>query len=122
MASLRSVNLDIMFLGAATIGQFGNTIYELERCKRLTASNFGAVIKRKLHTPCHNLVKRILYPAELCTSGVLYGKQKEAAAVKSFETMKQMQVTPAGLFVDIDHGYLAASPDGMYISKANCKL
>jgi len=40
------------------MGQFGNPLYEAERRDRLTASNFGAVAKRKPTTPCHNLVKK----------------------------------------------------------------
>lgn len=48
-------------IAKATVGQFGNPLYEQEKKKRLTASNFGSVIKRRVNTPCHNLVKRLLY-------------------------------------------------------------
>uniref|UniRef100_A0A6P7H3B1 Uncharacterized protein LOC114345594 n=1 Tax=Diabrotica virgifera virgifera TaxID=50390 RepID=A0A6P7H3B1_DIAVI len=43
-----------------TIDQFENSVYISQRFKRLTASNFGDVIKRKSTTSCHNLVKKIL--------------------------------------------------------------
>ncbi|KAK4885560.1 hypothetical protein RN001_001831 [Aquatica leii] len=45
-----------------TVRQFNNPLYEEERKNRLTASNFGIVIKRKSKTLCHNLVKNLLYP------------------------------------------------------------
>lgn len=43
-----------------TVGQFENSLYISETMHRLTASNFGAVAKRGLSTPCDSLVKYIL--------------------------------------------------------------
>ncbi|KAF2898662.1 hypothetical protein ILUMI_07511, partial [Ignelater luminosus] len=39
----------------STVGQFDNPVYRTERANRLTASNFGLVVKRREHTSCHSL-------------------------------------------------------------------
>lgn len=95
-----------------TVGQFENSLYILERRNRLTASNFGAVIKRRLSTPCHNLVKIMLYPRNITTPALEFGKTKEAVAISLFEKQMNVKVQSAGLFIDSDCSFLGASPDG----------
>ncbi|KAK4882859.1 hypothetical protein RN001_006178 [Aquatica leii] len=81
----------------ATRGQHTNQLWRSMRKNLLTASNFGAVIKRRISTPCHNLVKRLLY----------------ATAIEMYETKTHNSVQKCGLFVDIKNPFLAASPDGL---------
>lgn len=59
-----------------TIGQFDNPIYRTERANRLTASNFGLVIKRRDYTSCHSLVKAILSPTNFTSDAIEFGKIK----------------------------------------------
>lgn len=42
-----------------------------------------------------------------------YGIQFESIAKTEFETMYNLKVLPAGLFVDFNLPFLAASPDGL---------
>lgn len=100
-------------IAKSTIGQFGNPLYEVERRDRLTASNFGAVIKRKMWTPCHNLVKSILYPTIHNSPAIDFGKRREQVAINLFSAKHNIEVEPAGFYVDLDLGFLGASPDGM---------
>lgn len=83
------------------------------RMNRLTASVFGHVMCRRQSTPCHNLVKSILYKKELHTPSVQYGRVHEAKAIEMYENLKGCEVRKCGLFVDVQHPYLGASPDGL---------
>ncbi|XP_049820539.1 uncharacterized protein LOC126264889 [Aethina tumida] len=96
-----------------TIGQFNNPNYLTERMHRLTASNFGDVIKLKESTSCDSIVKKILRKNNFSTEATKYGKINETVAIKKFEEEYNKIVKPAGLFVDVLHGYLGASPDGI---------
>ncbi|KAF2892887.1 hypothetical protein ILUMI_13286 [Ignelater luminosus] len=76
-----------------TIGQFENPKYVSERAFRLTSSHFEAVIRRRPTTSCNALVKTILRTtSSTCTAAMEYER--------------------AGLYIDVDHGFLGASPDG----------
>lgn len=99
-------------LPSRTIGQFDNPTYRLHKEGRLTASNFGAVIKRRPTTPCHSLVKQILYPFNICNDSVEYGKMNESLAIRRFEEMKGVKVEKSGLFIDCEYPFLGASPVG----------
>ncbi|KAI4463178.1 exonuclease phage-type/recb c-terminal domain-containing protein [Holotrichia oblita] len=111
-------------LACTSVGQFNNNLYVMERKRRLTASNFGSVVKRKDSTPCHNLVKNLLSKRFVETPALRFGKVKEAVAISLFEKQMNMKVLPAGLFVDTEYGFLAASPDGLigenYLIEVKC--
>lgn len=86
--------------------------------KRLTASNFGAAIKRKKkNNPLRCIGKKILNTSNtLETPAMAYGKQNETIAIRVFEEKmksvgKTVFVSPSGLFIDVYHGFLVASPD-----------
>lgn len=98
-----------------TVGQFENEAYLSHRLHRLTASNFGKVVKRRKTTPCTALVKNILMPTAFSTPAIEYGKRNEIVAIQKFAELTGMKVEPSGLFIDFDHGYLGASPDGINI-------
>ncbi|KAK4882012.1 hypothetical protein RN001_005331 [Aquatica leii] len=80
-----------------TIGQFNNPLYRSERNGRLTASNFGTVIKRREWTSCHSHVKNILTPQNYTCDAIEFGKMHESQS---------------GFFIDLDFPFLGASPDG----------
>lgn len=82
-----------------------------QRRLRLTASNFHAVCTRKDSTPCDMLVKRLLCPKSFTTSATEHGKQHESVAIQLYAAERACTVQPCGLFVDIEHCFLAASPD-----------
>lgn len=99
-------------LESKTRGQHENRLWREARRNYLTSSNFGALIKRKKQTPCHNLVKRLLYSKELKTAAITYGRIHEKVAIERQCAMKNVSVEDCGLFVDAECAYLAASPDG----------
>lgn len=78
-----------------------------------TASNFYAVCTRKDSTPCDALVKRLLQPKGFTTAATEHGKQHESVALQLYATEKETVVQPCGLFIDLKHGFLAATPDGL---------
>ncbi|KAL5239311.1 hypothetical protein ACI65C_006721 [Semiaphis heraclei] len=73
--------------------------WHTERKHRLTASTFGRVCKLRKSTPRTNTVK--------------YGIQYEPVAREAFESLFNVKVLPAGLFVDEQFNFLAGSPDGL---------
>lgn len=97
-----------------TRGQHDSHYWRELRTDYLTASNFGSVVKRKLKTPCHNLVKNLLYRAkELNTPGIIYGRLNEKKAIEKYEMTTGVSVKRCGFFIDPDHPFLGASPDGL---------
>lgn len=86
--------------------------HELRRV-RLTASKFGVVCRRKDTTSCRNLVKQLLYMPSVSTPATEYGRLNENVAIKRFEEEMGHSVAKCGLFVDLEHGFLGASPDGV---------
>lgn len=96
----------------ATVGQFDNTLFKMERANRLTASQFGSVIKRRDHTPCHALVKSTLYLSNFTNEATEYGKINESVAISLLEDQLGVKVNPCGIFIDLTHPFLGASPDG----------
>lgn len=120
-----SLAIDVMFrlqvtsrddrdrIAQETVGQFQNPLYMNHRQNRLTASNFGRVVCCYDWTPCHNLVKDILRKGKaISTPAMEYGKVNEDVAIKKLETLRNISVQPTGLWIDLVHNFLAASPDG----------
>lgn len=105
-----------------SVGQFGNEVFTEERSKRLTASLFGQVIRRKPQTPCHNLVKSCLKQSHFWSEATEYGIVKEKVAISIFETKTNLNVKESGLWVDLERGFLGGSPDGKSIhrNKIDC--
>ena len=96
-----------------TRGQSDNTDWRTERSRRLTASNFGRVAKLRATTSRHNTVLSILYPDDISSlPAIQHGRQSEQRALAQLGDLVG-SVRPCGLFVDINTGYLAASPDGV---------
>lgn len=80
--------------------------------RRLTASNFGRVIKRRATTSPQNLIKSLLSKKMISNPAIEYGKKNENVAKQQFEKLYGLDVVDAGLFIDETYGFLGASPDG----------
>jgi putative phage-type endonuclease len=96
-----------------TIGQSDNIEWHEIRKNRLTASQFGKVITRRPNTPCHNLVKSLLYPKHLISKHIEFGRKNESVAIKIFEKNTTFTVQKCGFFIYNEHKFLGASPDGI---------
>lgn len=95
----------------ATKGQRTNPVWHQLRKGRLTASNFGAVIKAKRVSP--SLIKRLMGMYELSgVQAINWGVVQEEEGIKAFEAAKQCKVVDSGLWLSRS-GVLGASPDGL---------
>ncbi|XP_078377984.1 uncharacterized protein LOC144661153 [Oculina patagonica] len=105
-----------------TIGQRNNPSWHLVRKGRLTASNFGSVIKAKRVTP--SLIKRLLGEYDISrVKAVAWGITNEAEAIKAFTSATGLKVNETGVWLD-GTGVLGASPDGLvgedHVFEAKC--
>ncbi|KAL0821591.1 hypothetical protein ABMA28_005043 [Loxostege sticticalis] len=97
-----------------TVLQRDNTRWMELRRKMLTASWFGAVITRRESSKCAPLVKRILSQKSLVgVTAIHHGITNERTALKQLETQENIQIKPCGLFIDEEHPFLGATPDGV---------
>ena len=94
-----------------TVGQRENPAWQNLRKGRLTASNFGVILKAKRITP--SLMKRVMGEYDLSgVQAISWGITNEAEAIKAFEAATEMAVKETGLWLHLS-GILGASPDGL---------
>ena len=93
------------------MGQRENPAWQNLRKGRLTASNFGVILKAKRITP--SLMKRVMGEYDLSeVQAISWGITNEAETVKAFETATEMAVKETGLWLHLS-GILGASPHGL---------
>lgn len=100
-------------LEIATRGQSTNARWHAERKTRLTASYFGKVCRRKDSTRCAADVRKILCGGSFTSAAMQYGILNEPVALELYREKRGVTVQPCGMFIDLIHGFLAASPDGL---------
>ena len=83
-----------------------------KRRKLITGSKFGPVCKARQSTKCAAKVRSILYPTELNLPQLTYGREKETNAIAELDKKMNVKVERAGLLIDIEKPYLAATLDG----------
>ena len=102
---------DIVKISDLTVGQRDNPAWHLARKGRLTASNFGVVLKAKRVTP--SLLKRLLGEYDLSrVKAVQWGVNNEEEAIKAFTSKTGKRVEDTGIWFH-SSGILGASPDGI---------
>ena len=100
-----------MKISRVTVGQRDNPAWHLARRGRLTASNFGSVLKAKRVTP--SLLKRLLGEYDLSrVKAVQWGVNNEEEAIKAFTLKTGKTVKETGIWFH-SSGILGASPDGI---------
>lgn len=57
----------------------------------------------------------MLYPSNPETLALQFVKSKESVTISIFTKKLDIPVSPAGVFVDTEQGFLAASPDGDFL-------
>ncbi|XP_052120605.1 uncharacterized protein LOC127748927 [Frankliniella occidentalis] len=80
---------------------------------RITASNFGPVVRRSKGHSCKVLVRTMLHSKKNPTPAMRHGNDMEASARRYFEQKYGRTVNQTGLVVDRQLPFLAASPDGL---------
>ena len=98
--------------------QSDSILWYHHRRLRLTASNFGAVAKRRSTTPVANTVKTLLYTKSAATKALRWGHSHEDDARQAYvqflcKTNDRAAVSTSGLVVDVTEPCLACSPDGL---------
>ena len=107
----RILEEDILKISRITVGQRDNPAWHLARRGRLTASNFGSVLKAKRVTP--SLLKRLLGEYDLSrVKAVQWGVNNEEEAIKAFTLKTGKTVKETGIWFH-SSGILGASPDGI---------
>ena len=102
---------EIVKISDITVGQRDNPAWHLARKGRLTASNFGCVLKEKRVTP--SLLKRLLGEYDLSrVKAVQWGVNNEEEAIKAFTAKTGKTVKETGIWFH-PSGILGASPDGI---------
>lgn len=102
---------EIEEVAAATTGQATNELWTLVRQGRLTASNFGLVLKAKKIT--ESLIKTLHGEYNLeRVKAIQWGIQNEETAIRDFERKYNVKVTKCGIYLH-ESGVLGASPDGI---------
>ncbi len=97
-----------------TIGQAFNDEWKYQRRHRFTGSNSGKVFNMRDSTNSTCCIKSILYPVDLRNNdNVRRGIDFEPFAKKKYEEVTGTFVTECGLFISLENGILAASPDGV---------
>ena len=108
-----------------TRSQSQNTHWHDERRKRLTASNFGSVMKRRLTSKVTPLVKQLLYKSFNGNKYTRYGiREEEPTRVEYVNEMarsgKTYTIRDSGLVIHRTHNHLACSPDGLVYQGNKC--
>ena len=98
-------------VSALTTGQRDNPAWHLARKGRLTASNFGAVLKAKRVTQA--LTTRLLGDYDLSrVRAIAWGVDNEEMAIKAFTASTGLVPVQTGVWLH-ESGVLGASPDGL---------
>ena len=84
-----------------------------ERRKRLTASHFGPICKMRDTTSCKARVKAVLYPKEVRSDALEYGRLNEGVAFEEFEAATRLSIRRSGLVVSNALPFLVVSPDAV---------
>ncbi|XP_060846320.1 uncharacterized protein LOC132925982 [Rhopalosiphum padi] len=85
----------------------------IERKKRLTASIFGKVCKMRDKTSHAKTVNDILFGTFTGNAATRYGIANEVIAKEQLEDLLKTKIQSAGLVVDKNIPFIAASPDGI---------
>ena len=99
-------------LEGETRAQMLNKTWHAERWKRLTASSFGRICNLRKSTK-KNVANDILFPSFKGSKATDWGNASEKTAISDYEKSSGNCVSPAGLFMDENLPFLAASPDGV---------
>jgi len=100
-----------------TIDQSQEKLWFEECSKRLTASNFGKICKKRQSTHCRGLVFQILYGQFEGNFDKIeylqYGKSNEEIGRKRYEKIKNLDVEKTRLWIHPTYQWLGCSPDGL---------
>ena len=84
-----------------TMGQSCNKKWFVERRKRLTSSNFGLVIKRRMHIYPKSILNKVLGNKRVTTKACCWGLDNEIVAKEKYnEKCPQAKLYDCGLIIN----------------------
>jgi hypothetical protein len=102
---------EINVIEAKTRGQAASAVWRQERCKRLSASNFGTICKSTERRDAMKLVYSLMTFKEINSASLRHGRSYESVAVKKYEEITNTETVTCGIFVSHSHPHLCATPD-----------
>lgn len=115
-------NCDAKNIFENTLGQFTDQKWREDKRKRLTASNFGRICKKRKSTSTANIVRSLLYNTFIRSKATTYGIKNEENGLKALELYLNKKIKKSGLIIDENNVYLAASPDGIVDEDTICEI
>jgi len=102
----------------STIQQSHSGLWHSERKKRITASNFGTIVKRNPSIPIKKLVRNMLYSTFHGNRHTRNGILQEDTTIEEYKLKKAEEnenviVHRSGLVIHPEQRYIAGSPDGI---------
>lgn len=95
-----------------THAQSNSHLWHQERRKRLTASKFSRIAKRRKAIN-DSFLNSIFYPKPFTNAAIEYGKTHEEAAKKAYSAKRiNFHLHSCGLVVNPEFSFLGATPDG----------
>lgn len=106
---------EIITLCTETIDQAMCAKWRSARSWRFSASSTIHKVKIRKSKTIYSLLSELIFPNEVNTSSMQYGKDNESDARKLYEKMSHKQVKEVGVIVSKYQPWLCASPDGVVI-------
>ena len=109
-----SVNIsqeEAVTLEKNTRDQADSDLWHIERRKRLTASNFGRIMLRKVAVN-EKFVNSLLKDRKFTSAPTSYGKNNESVARNMYRKKTKNHVHECGLLINQAFPFIAATPDG----------
>ena len=85
----------------------------MERRKRITASNFGAIINRRKDIYPMSIIKKLTCNKTFKTDATKWGLENEHKAIQKYEQLYNVKILQSGLIVNPKWPWLGCSPDGI---------
>ena len=104
-----------------TIVQSDSACWYEERSKRITSSNFGAVVNRRKGQFPTSLLKKLIHLKykSFTSDACKWGRDQEKVAIIKYERENHLKVTKCGFFVNPRWPWLGCSPDGL-VNNVKC--
>ena len=103
---------EIVEIECRTRDQAASSAWFSERCKRLTASNFGKLCKLTNRADKEKLARDLMSKKSVTSNALMHGRRYESVAVMRYEEDFVATVNKVGFIVDKNRPYLGCSPDG----------
>ncbi|XP_071148268.1 uncharacterized protein [Mytilus edulis] len=108
----------------STVQQSQSGLWHSERHKRITASNFGSIIRRNPSLPINKFVRNLLYSQFKGNRHTRNGILQEDTTIEEYKLKKaedneNIYVNKTGLVIHPTNKFLAASPDGIVTSSTD---